>query len=151
MHASGPHGAGLAALIVGLAVFSWVVTGIAVSRMSGWHRLAERFAFEGDFPASRWRFKSATARYGTNYNNCLTIAADAAGFYMAMPIFFRIGHPPLFIPWNEITILRGRVLYWKVVRIQFGRDEPITLGFREDFAEEIRRAAGSSWPNERVG
>jgi hypothetical protein len=150
MHTSGPHGAALAALIAGLFAFSWVVTGVAVSRMTGWHRLAQRFALQGDFPAERWRFRSATARYGSHYNNCLTIAASPMGLYMAMLWPFRIAHPPLFIPWNEITISRAKVLFWNVLRFQFGREDPVTFGFREDFTDQIRRAAGLNWPKESI-
>lgn len=119
--------------------------------MTGWHRLAERFSLEGDFPAERWRFKSATARYGSNYNNCLTIAANPMGFYMAMLLGFRVGHPPLFIPWTEIAISRKRVLFWNIVQFRIGRENPVMFGFRENFADQIRLAAGASWPQERLG
>lgn len=119
--------------------------------MTGWHRLAQQFPLQGDFPRERWRFKGATARYGSHYNNCLTIGASPAGLYMAMPWLFRVGHPPLFIPWSETTIYRAKVLFWNVVRFQFGRETPITFGFREDLADQIRRAAGPSWPAERLG
>lgn len=122
-----------------------------VSRTTGWHQLAERFTLQGDFPSEPWRFKSATARYGSHYNNCLTIAASPVGLYMAMLWPFRVGHPPLFIPWNEITISRAKVFFWNVVRFQVGRENPIVFGFREDFAGQIRRAAGSSWPSEALG
>lgn len=90
-------------------------------------------------------------RYGTNYNNCLTIGASPAGLYMAMPWLFRIGHPPIFIPWNDVTVSRAKVLFWNIVRFQLGRENPITFGFREDLAEQIRHAAGSSWPTESLG
>lgn len=151
MHASGPHGATLAALLILLFVSCWIVTGMLVSRMTGWHRLAERFALQGDFPAECWRFKSATARYGSQYNNCLTIAANPMGLYMAMLPGFRMGHPPLFIPWSEIAIARTKVLFWNVVQFRIGRESPVTFGFRENFADQIRLAAGASWPREGLG
>ncbi|MGH9573225.1 MAG: hypothetical protein ACRD40_06815 [Candidatus Acidiferrales bacterium] len=148
MHTSGPQGGALVALFILLFVFCWIVTGMLVSRMTGWHRLAERFSLDGEFPAERWRFKSATARYGSNYNNCLTIAANPMGLYMAMLPPFLIGHPALLIPWNEISISRKKVLFWNVVQFQIGRETPVTFGFREDFAQQIRRAAGASWPGD---
>jgi len=151
MHPSGPHGATLAALLILLFVSCWIVTGMLVSRMTGWHRLAERFALQGDFPAECWRFKSATARYGSQYNNCLTIAANPMGLYMAMLPGFRMGHPPLFIPWSEIAIARTKVLFWNVVQFRIGRESPVTFGFRENFADQIRLAAGASWPREGLG
>jgi len=151
MHPSGPHGATLAALLILLFVSCWIVTGMLVSRMTGWHRLAERFALQGDFPAECWRFKSATARYGSQYNNCLTIAANPMGLYMAMLPGFRMGHPPLFIPWSEIAIARTKILFWNVVQFRIGRESPVTFGFRENFADQIRLAAGASWPREGLG
>ncbi len=70
---------------------------------------------------------------------------------MAMPWLFRMSHPPLFIPWNEVNISRAKVLFWDVVQFQLGREDPVTFGFREDFADQIRHAAGPSWPKESIG
>ncbi|MGH9574888.1 MAG: hypothetical protein ACRD40_15330, partial [Candidatus Acidiferrales bacterium] len=72
------------------------------------------------------------------------------GLYMAMLPPFLIGHPPLFIPWNEISISRKKVLFWNVIQFRIGREGPVTFGFREDFADRIRQAAGASWPGESV-
>lgn len=147
MNSGDAHNPAALGVFVGLLfLFAWISAGLIVSRMSGWHKLAQRFALQGDFPSRCWRWRSATARYGSHYNNCLRVAADPAGLYMAMPWLFRIGHPPLFIPWSEISISHTKVLLWKMTRFEFGRENPISFSFREDFAEQIRAAAGSSWP-----
>jgi hypothetical protein len=43
-------------------------------------------------------------QFGTwcNYSGCMTIGASAAGLYLAMP--FRVGHPPLLIPWGDLHL-----------------------------------------------
>jgi hypothetical protein len=85
----------------------WCTTGLLTGKLSGWAALARRFGSTLPFPDQRWRWKSARMRWGANYNNCLTIGADPTGLYLSPFFFFRIGHPPLFIPWAEISI-RGR-------------------------------------------
>ncbi len=90
-------------------------------------------------------------RWGANYNNCLTIGVDTAGLYLSPLFFFRIGHPPLFIPWTEIS-LRGRrkILFIEFVELKLGREERIPFLIRASLAEQIRSAAGFSWPVEAV-
>ena len=113
MHTSGPQGGAFVALFILFFAFCWIFTGTLVSRMTGWHRLAERFSLEGDFPAERWRFKSATARYGSNYNNCLTIAANPMGFYMAtlLPFLTRMSG---LVYLAAAVALNARFLYFVV-------------------------------------
>ncbi len=86
-------------------------------------------------------------RWGTNYNNCLVIAADPTGLYLATVFFFRIGHPPLFIPWTEISFLsRRKILFVEFVEFRLGREEQVPLLIRAGLADQIRAAAASSWP-----
>jgi len=86
-------------------------------------------------------------RWGANYKSCLTIGADSAGLYLSPLFFFRIGHPPLCIPWTEISF-RGRrkILFIEFVELEFGREEQIPFLIRAGLADQIRSAAASSWP-----
>lgn len=86
-------------------------------------------------------------RWGANYNNCLTIGGDPAGLYLSPLFFFRIGHPPLFVPWTEIS-LRGRrkIMFIECVELRLGREEQIPFLIRAGLADQIRPAAASSWP-----
>jgi hypothetical protein len=66
-------------------------------------------------------------RLSANYGGCLTVGSDAAGLYLAVMFLFRVGHPPLFIPWDERTISRKRDLLsfalGDCVRLKLGRQE----------------------------
>lgn len=130
---------------------AWLFAGWSVGRLSGWHKLAQRFALQGDLPREGWRFSSARMRWGMNYNNCLTIGSSPAGLYLAMPWAFRIGHPALFIPWNEISHQPTSILWMDMVRFDLGREDSVPFTVRRRLADQIQQAAGVSWPSEQIG
>jgi hypothetical protein len=137
-----------ASTIIFLAFFVavWCTTGLLTGKLSGWAVLGRRFGSTLPFPSQTWRWRSARMRWGANYNNCLTIGADPAGLYLSPLFFFRIGHPPLFIPWAEIS-LRGRrkIMFIECVEFKLGREEQIPFTIRAGLADQIRSAAASSW------
>ena len=51
-----------------------------------------------------------------HYRNCLVIGANPAGLYLAVFLPFRVAHPPLFIPWNEVTQSKTRIFFINMVR-----------------------------------
>ena len=80
-------------------VFLWTIVSWFIALLSGWRLLAQRFRTKrSSFTRQKWYMQSARTRFGTHYNGCLTIGADAAGLYLAPMLMFRSGHPPLFIP-----------------------------------------------------
>jgi hypothetical protein len=108
-----------------LIAVATVVTGIAgvyltaqvllwgFSRLSGWTTLAARYPGSGSAPAPRTRFGDGVFRGWIGYNGGLVLAADTRGVYIsAMPIVLTPWHSPIFIPWGEITEIRGRRILW---------------------------------------
>jgi hypothetical protein len=129
----------------------WCVIFFLISQASGWAVLARRFRLTSPFAVQSWDWKSARMRWGANYNNCLTIGSDPIGLYLSMVFPFRFAHPPLLLPWQEVSVRRRRsMLFFKYVELSLGREEQIPLLIRENLAEQIRQAAGSSWPVEAV-
>jgi hypothetical protein len=132
-----------------LAFFAafWCATSLLTGKMSGWAALGRRFSSTLPFPSQTWRWQSARMRWGANYKSCLTIGADPAGIYLSPLFFFRIGHPPLFIPWMEISNHgRRKILFIEVVDLELGREEHIPFMIRGRLADQIRSAAASGWP-----
>lgn len=83
-------------------VAMWVFVLQLIARLGGWSRLAESYQTYTRFEGQLWRFRSG--RFGwANYNGCLTLGANHEGLYLAVLPLFRVGHPPLFIPWYDIT------------------------------------------------
>jgi hypothetical protein len=116
----------VAGLLLLLGV-SWFGGVYLIALASGWRRLAQRFRCERGFDGKLWRFQSGAMRWGTAYRGILTLGANQSGMYLAIFVLFQIGHPPLFVPWSEITVNARR--RWMMTGTQFvlGREEQIPL------------------------
>ncbi|MBI4393355.1 MAG: hypothetical protein HY556_06120 [Euryarchaeota archaeon] len=129
----------------------WVGLGVLVSHVGGWASLARVYGMTSGFTGERWMFQSARMRYWTNYGNCLTVGAGYEGFYVSILFLFRIGHPPLFIPWREISVSRKKLLGWEIVELRLGRELAIPFHITSRLAERLQTAAGSAWPTQGIG
>ena len=119
---------------------------IVSGHVSGWASLAGQFGFRDNFSGSRWSWQSGRMRFMMNYNRCLTVGASEQGLYLAMNPLFRLGHPPLFIPWSEVSVQPQRIFFFRGTRFQLGRESPVPLWVRERLAEKLKTAAGNGWP-----
>ena len=91
----------------------WCVISLIIS-FGGWNRLAVQFRAPADpaGPQGR-RFGMQSGKIGwATYSNCLTIHASPEGLRIAVWPIFRIGHPPLFIPWQAIQNPVTRRFLW---------------------------------------
>ena len=84
------------------------------------------------------------------YGNCLTVGSSPHGLYLAMMLLFRFGHPPLLIPWDEITVSRQTFVFFRFVRFGLGRELDIPLCLRAQLADKLKNASGNRWPIEEV-
>jgi hypothetical protein len=84
----------------------WILVTYWIALSSGWRLLAKRFRFQGVFEGRKRHMQSARMRAMARYNNVLTIGADNTGLFIVPMFLFRAWHPPLFIPWVEITAVR---------------------------------------------
>ena len=125
-----------------------IVMLFVISHISGWASLAQRYRCEEGFSGDRLRFRSADMRYWGHYGKCLTMGANPQGFFLAMSIPLFPGFPPLFIPWNEICLRRGRFLWTKYVELRLGREPAIPLRISEGLASKLAAWAGGAWPKE---
>jgi hypothetical protein len=122
---------------------------LLICRLSGWATLARRFRATIPFTGQTLSWKSARMRWGAGYNNCLTIGADPAGLSLSMAFLFRLGHPPLFLPWHEVSIRRRfKLLFGKFVEFRLGGEEQIPFAIDAKLAERLQSAAGINWPAE---
>jgi hypothetical protein len=131
------------ALIVFVPVFLafWYFATVFIAVVSGWRELARVYPSEHPIiGAAEWRNRRGRMRYGSGYNGCLNIAANAMGMQLSVWSIFRPGHPPLFIPWSEIRTEPVHGMFVESVRFSFLRaTTPLLLG--RDLAEEVLRSA----------
>jgi hypothetical protein len=75
-----------------------------IAYLSGWRKLARHYRTFSSPPYNTAHWKSARIGLG-NYNKILSVGTDERGLYLTVFWLFKVGHPPLLIPWSEITMI----------------------------------------------
>lgn len=136
-------------VLVLFVVALWFVVGIAVSFLSGWAELARIYRLAGEFSGNRWRLQSGQMRLLMGYNNCLTVGANRQGLHVATFFLFRAGHPPLFIPWSDISVRKGKSLWLKWSEFRFRQAPSVWVRLNERLSKRIEDSTGPAWPGDR--
>ncbi|WP_411826855.1 hypothetical protein [Luteolibacter sp. AS25] len=135
-------GAGTAALLVLIPLgFTavWGFVSLLVSTLFGWGRLGKRFRCIRRPEGQTFRMQGARLGMFGNYNGILTITVAAEGLYMAVFPAFRIGHPPILIPWSEIHDVKDAQMLWqKMTAFRVGRPEMLSIS--------VSRKVGNVFP-----
>jgi hypothetical protein len=126
----------------------WIGAGFVVAQASGWGYLSRCYRSGNPFDGKRWYFRSGRMRLNMSYNSCLTLGASTQGLYVAVLFMFRIGHPPLFIPWQDISVNTGKTLWWKWTEFRFRQAPGVYLKIFGSVGEEIKSSAGMFWPGQ---
>jgi hypothetical protein len=129
----------------------WLLVSAISSYTSGWSLLAGRYRLTSIYLGRRWPWQSGQMRWCTNYGNCLTLGCDEMGLYLAVMPLLRFHHPPLLVPWTDVSVSYKRRLFWDFVRLGLGRDPEIPLLLRPKIAEKLKQAAAGHWPAETLG
>src|SRR5882724_2513266 len=116
-----------AVAFVALFLVSWLAAGFLVSAIGGWWELGERYRTSEPPPVHVRRWQSAKMGSMMRYNGALTIGADRRGLYLAMPRFFRVGHPPLHIRWQDIDAAATNGMFGRRIRLTFTRTPNVFL------------------------
>lgn len=132
-------------------LFLYFAVSLVVSWWSGWAVLARHFHLRSKFTGSRWRGQSGQMRWLCGYRSCLTVGANSEGLYLSTLPFFPLFHPPLFIPWTEVSFVRKDVFFIAGIRFGLGRETSTTLWVRERLADRLKGAAGLGYPVETLG
>jgi len=129
-----------------LSLVLWLLMNYLVSRLTGWGRIAVHYRSDGRIPGRIWRFQTITTRWGMGYKGSTNVGADSRGLYIFFGFFFRFGHPPIFVPWNDITITEKQVIKSKMLELRFRntRDLPVRIDAR--LGASLAEAAGPNWP-----
>lgn len=97
----------------------WVVVCCLIGHISGLQSLAATYRAAQPFDCKRWTLQSGRLRWGMSYNNCMTVGASASGLHLSVLLLFRAGHPPLFIPWEELTVGNRAFPFMRSCRFEF--------------------------------
>lgn len=135
----------IALVIINLIFFFLIFISVPwiTGNLTGWKNLSKTYAYLGPIPTSKiWRHCSVP---NLTMRNFLTVALNEQGMYFEMPMWFRNGNPPLFLPWSRISVIDSSLFGKKTMKFSFQRSET-TFHFYSVQAEEFKMAAGSFWP-----
>jgi hypothetical protein len=129
----------------------WIAVTWLLSHTSGWVRLAQRYRADREAQGIPVRVRAARMGRGPlgRYRNVLTLWVSADGLHLRLLFWLRINSPDLFFPWSEVTVTRGRYLFFDYVELTFQQAPQIPLRIYGQSAEHLREAAGTDWPAEK--
>lgn len=107
----------------------WCFISWTLSRVSGWNRLAECYRETGqpvESDSSEIEVESAhmrSARMGAiHYHSMLSFRVSDSGLKISILFLFRLGHPPLFIPWDQMHHVEADLhIYSHKVKLSIGK------------------------------
>jgi len=133
-----------------LFICFWLALNYLISFFTGWLALAEIYRATQPFEGERWHFQSAKFRFTSGYKHVLTIGSNKEGLFLSVFFLFRVGHAPLFIPWQDISVRPAKFLWFRMFQFEFRQVPSIKVRLREKLGEKIQAAAGQFWPGDRA-
>jgi len=107
---------------------------------SGWYALSKRFRaqskFLGQLKSTRPYFNVCMKNWD-DYSGIIRIAAEEDSLYLSVVFPYRIGHPPLRIPWTEIQFGKTKFLWRRYVVLTLGDQEHIPMRISERMARKL--------------
>jgi hypothetical protein len=97
----------IAAVSIGLFVAIWLAVSFLLSRVGGWKALSQVYRSQRAVPTGGWVERRVLLSGRARYKNVLRLTADTEGLYLSVAFPFRLGHPPLFVPWGDLMLLPG--------------------------------------------
>ena len=129
-------------------VMFFVVIPLILGRVSGWSRLGAEYRLTGRFEGKRWWFQDVTLRGWCGYNGGVSVGANADGLYLNT--IFYVSHPPLFIPWCDLSVVRRDIKFLGIrlgmVEFATQRVPSIRLALRESLLKKIAAANVATLP-----
>ncbi|HJZ54431.1 MAG TPA: hypothetical protein VKE74_05710 [Gemmataceae bacterium] len=138
----------LPALAPLLFVPFWCFVIWMIGTLGGWGALARHYHHRGGFTGTRRRFCSARLGW-SNYGGILTIGTNGEGLYFAVFFLFRPGHPPLFIPWTDVSAEPVKGWVFRYLEFRFAQAPGVVMRVTERLGRLIAADANRSWAEDR--
>jgi hypothetical protein len=119
-----------AGFVIGFAAL-WCGIGYLVSFLTGWFALSLRFRKQsepyGEARSAGPFFYTIYMRFWSHYSSVIRLTAASDALYLSVLMFFRIGHPPLRIPWDEIRFSRTKFFLRPYIVLTLGLEEQVPM------------------------
>jgi hypothetical protein len=88
----------------------WCGIYVTVSLLSGWHTLSKKFPCPREFQTNK-SFRLTSVSLGprflpVTYGNSVFVSIGEVGIRISILLLFRILHPPILIPWDEVESVK---------------------------------------------
>jgi hypothetical protein len=112
-----------------------------ISFISGWFKLSQRFRAQSE-PYGEIRrvgpfFYTVYMRYWGHYSSIVRMIAAGDALYLSVILPFRLFHPALRIPWNEVAFGRTKFFWRRYVVLTLGEQERIPMRISERMARKL--------------
>lgn len=96
----------------------WCGICLLLSRLGGWDKLARSYRYENaDIDIIKSFFMQSAGMGQTSYNNCVLIKVAEKGLHLSVFPIFRLGHPPLFFPWDALPMPETKRMLWMTYHV----------------------------------
>jgi hypothetical protein len=119
---------------IGFAIFFvafWCTICCLISFLTGWFSLARRFKKQsepyGEIHSAGPFFYTVYMRFWGKYSSVIRLTAAGDALYASILFPFRIGHPPLRVPWDQIRFGRTKFFFRTYIVLTLGNQERIPL------------------------
>jgi hypothetical protein len=122
----------------------WLGASWLISLLSGWRRLSEAYPERLPFTGKHWWFQSAEMGRKSHYGGSLIVGANHEGLHLSVLLPFRIAHPPLFIPWSDISMREQKARFsFTKVELAFQKAPGVPMRINTALARKIQQARGN--------
>ena len=106
----------------------WCGVSLLLSHIGDWSTLARHYP-NMVLPTLRTFYMSSGCVGSVSYRSCLVLRVCETGLRLSVLLPFRVGHPPIFIPWEEFrNISEDRAWFYSFVHAELGRPVVGTVG-----------------------
>lgn len=126
-------------------VVMWLLVLLFFSKITGWSRLAEKYRATTK-PESKL-MQAVQVQWGSIMmaGNIYSIGCTREGMYLGVLFPFRVGHPPLLIPWRDIKTSKVTGLFKPLVRLDFGNSISRPFEIYEKTARRIKECSNGKF------
>ena len=124
----------------------WTGASWLVAIVSGWRRLSEAYPARLPFTGKHWWFQSAEMGRRSRYGGTLIVGANHEGMHLSVLLPFRVAHPPLFIPWSDITMREQKSRFSSTrMELAFQKVPGVPMKISAALARKLQEAAGKPY------
>jgi hypothetical protein len=126
-----------------LFVVIWCLAEHALARLGGWHTLA-RF-YRARVPLDGQTLRGSAVSFGfIRYWDWVQFTAGNAGLGVSCYLRLSNAHPPLLIPWSELTMARHGLWPFQWVELGFAQAPKVRVSVMPGLAEKLIQAGGEA-------